>query len=179
MAFRNLLKLQKQLIPQLNINRSIAIMSIKCGRFKSSEKFQGIQNHPNVEVIENPPEWKYVEHLLGSKLIPQPETKSEYPSGWQPQNPEKYKELPYFIKRTRNFMLPVYLDVTFRGTRRKTFIKNIEGDIWKLEQDLIDVIKQRIGNNPVYSQINEMNRSITIKGDYVTLIQKYLYSIGL
>jgi large subunit ribosomal protein L49 len=154
-------------------------MPINCGRFKTSEKFQGVEHHPEVEVITNPPEWKYVEDLLGKKLVPLPETKKEYPSGWQPPNPEKYKSLPYFVKRTRNYMLPVFLNITFRGDRRRTFIKNIEGDIWQLEQDLHKIIRDRIGNNPVYSQINEMNRSITIKGDYVTLVQKHFYRQGL
>lgn len=130
-------------------------------------------------MIKNPPEWKYVEDLLGKKLIPQPEPKREFSSGWQPQDPAKYKDLPYFVKRTRNHMLPVYLDITFRGSRRITFIKNIEGDIWKLEQECIDLIKSKTNNNPQYSQINEMNRTIKIKGDYVILIQKYLYSKGL
>lgn len=155
-------------------------MPSKCGRFQSSEKFQGVEQHPKVEVIENPPEWKYVEHLLGKKLIPEPTAnKNEYPSGWQPQNPEKYKELPYFVKRTKNHMLPIYLRIGFRGNRRLTTIRNIEGDIWQLEKDCINVIQQRIRNNPVYTQINEMNRSIKIKGDYVTLIQKYFYNKGL
>ena len=154
-------------------------MPLKCGRFRSSEYFQGSEHHPEVEVIKNPPEWKYVEHLIEKKLIPQPEFKAEYSSGWQPQDPEKYKDLSYFIKRTRNHMLPVYLRITYRGNRRITFIKYIEGDIWKLEQECIDLIKSKTSNNPQYSQINEMNRTIKIKGDYVTLIQKYLYSKGL
>lgn len=154
-------------------------MPINYGRFVGSEKFEGIDRHPNVEVIENPPEWKYVEELLGQKLVPQPELKPEYPSGWKPQDPEKFKDLPYFIKRSKNHMLPVYLSITYRGFRRVTYIKNIEGDIWQLEKDCMELIRSRIGNNPVYSQINEMTRTIKIKGDYVTLIQKDLYNKGL
>lgn len=151
----------------------------KFGRFQSSEKFEGIDKHPEVEIIHNPPEWKYVEQLLGKKLIPQPEPKAEYPSGWKPQDPEKYKKLPYFVRRTKNQMVPIYLKIQFRGMRRHTYIKNIEGDIWKAESDFIQIIKERIGNLPVYSQINEMNGLIRIKGDYVTLLQKYLLTQGL
>jgi large subunit ribosomal protein L49 len=132
-----------------------------------------------VQVIEDPPEWKYVEYLLGNPLIPVPEKKEAYPSGWQPQDPEKYKHLPYYTKRTRNHMLPIFLTVKHRGSRRDTWIRHIEGDIWQLEQDCVKVIKERIGNNPVYSQINEMNRFIKIKGDYVTLLQKFFYRNGL
>lgn len=149
------------------------------GRFQSSEKFEGIDKHPEVEIISNPPEWKYVEELLGKKLVPLPEKKEEYPSGWQPQDPKKYKQLPYYIRRSRNHMVPVYLRIKFRGTQRRTVIKNIEGDIWKANEEFIKAIKARIGNNPVYTQINEMHGVIKIKGDYVTLIQKYLLDKGL
>lgn len=154
-------------------------MATKYSRFRSSEQFQGAEHHPEVEIIKNPPEWKYVEDLIGMKLIPQPDIKPEYPSGWQPQDPEKYKNLPYYVKRTRNHMLPVYLQITHRGSRRVTIVKHIEGDIWQLEKECIELIKSKTNNNPQYSQINEMNRIIKIKGDYATLIQKYLYSKGL
>lgn len=153
--------------------------SINLGRFQSSEKFESIEKHPEVEIIPNPPEWKYVEQLLSKKLIPEPTPKVEYPSGWKPQDPEKYKELPYFVSRTRNHMMPVYLKIGHRGLRRRTYIRNIEGDIWQAEKDFVQVIQKRIGQCPVYTQINEMNRQIIIRGDYVTLIQKYLYSRGL
>lgn len=127
---------------------------------------------------QNPPEWKYVEELLGYQTIPKPTSKSEYPSGWCPPDPSKNKNLPYFIARTRNFMVPAYLHVGFRGYRRTTQVKHIEGDIWKLEQDLRNLIQGRT-KKPCYSRINEMNRTIVFKGDYVTLIQKYLYTLGL
>lgn len=117
--------------------------------------------------------------MLGKKLIPQPELKTEYPSGWKPQDPEKYKELPYYIKRSKNHLLPVYLKVQFRGMRRRTYVKFIEGDIWQAEKDFVQAIQERIGKLPVFTQINEMNRQIIIKGDYVTLLQKFLYNKGL
>jgi large subunit ribosomal protein L49 len=117
--------------------------------------------------------------LLGKKLIPVPTSKAEYPSGWKPQDPEKYKELPYYIKRSRNHLLPVYLAIHFRGMRRRTYVRNIEGNIWQAEKDLVGAIQARIGNLPVFTQINEMNRYIIIKGDYVTLLQKFLYAKGL
>lgn len=155
-------------------------MPIKYGRFQSSEKFQGIQNHPEVEVIRNPPEWKYVEELLGMKFVPTPDVKAEYPSGWKPQDPETYKHLPYYVKRTKNHMLPVFLDIKHRGFRRLTFIKHIEGDIWQLEKEVVEIIKERLNkDSPVYTQINEMTGMIKIKGDYVTLVQKYLLNKGL
>jgi large subunit ribosomal protein L49 len=137
-----------------------------------------VDKHPDVEVIYNPPEWKYVEQLIGNTTIPKPTVKSEYPSGWAPPDPSRYNKLPYFVGRTRNFMMPVYLAITFRGQRRVTRVKFIEGDIWKLEAELHELIEKRTGKT-VYSQINEMNRQIQFKGDYVTLIEKYLFDKGL
>lgn len=75
-------------------------------------------------------------------------------------------------------MLPVYLVIRFRGQRRVTKIKNIEGNIWRLEQELHQLIEDRVGKR-IYSRINEMNRQIVFKGDYVTLVQKYLLDRGL
>lgn len=134
--------------------------------------------HPEVEVIQNPPEWKYVEQLIGLPTISPPKMKAEYPSGWTPPNPEKFKLLPYFVERTRNFMVPVYLLITFRGQRRVTKVRNIEGDIWKLESELHALIEKKSGKK-AYSRVNEMNREIRFKGDFVTLVQKYLISKGL
>lgn len=145
--------------------------------YMSSERYAGIDRHPEVEVIRNPPEWKYVEQLLGKPTIPKPTVKSEYPSGWTPPDPARYKRLPYYIERTKNHMYPVFLHITFRGQRRITKVKYIEGDIWKLEADLHALIQQRVGWR-VYSRINEMNRQILFKGDFVTLIQKHLAALG-
>lgn len=144
----------------------------------SSQQYEGVEQHPEVEVIKNPPEWKYIEHLIGKSQIPVPLVKSEYPSGWTPPNPALNKDLPYAVHRTKNFMVPVYLEITFRGTRRISFLKNIEGDIWKLNQELVELIERK-GGKRAFSRVNEMNRTIKFKGDYVTLIQKYLLSKGL
>lgn len=152
-------------------------MPSRLSSYLTSERFHGIEQHPDVEVIHNPPEWKFVEHLLGKETIPKPLVKEEYPSGWSPPDPARYKDIPYFIERTKNFMLPVYLSITFRGQRRLTKLKNIEGDIWKMEADLHQLIEKRAGRR-VYSRINEMNRQIVFKGDYVTLVQKYLLDKG-
>lgn len=129
-------------------------------------------------MIQNPPEWKYVEDLLGKPTIPLPLVKPEYPSGWTPPNPEKYKDLPYFVARSKNFMVPVYLQIKYNGLSRRSILKNIEGDIWQLDKELHELIEKK-AKKRVFSRVNEMNRQIMFKGDYVTLIQKYLISKGL
>ena len=40
--------------------------------------------YTDVEISKSPEEWKYVERLLPSKIIPKPQPKVEYPSGWKP-----------------------------------------------------------------------------------------------
>lgn len=131
---------------------------------------------PTIEIIKNPPEWKYVERILPPKTVPTPTTKDEYPSGWTPQKAEAFQH-PYFVTRTRNFMLPVYLRLDHRGFRRTTTIKNINGDIWELYHDVIAHIKYYMARNE-RAQVNEFTRQIIINGDYVNLMKNYLTSKG-
>jgi len=177
MAFRSILQLPNKFIQLSSFKRTISIFPSLSSNFRASELFKGIEQHPEVEVIWNPPEWKYVEYLLGKKTVPIPKVKQEYPSGWTPPDPAKYKNFPYFIERTRNYMLPVYLNTKFRGLRRITKITGIEGDIWKLEADLHQLIEKR-AKKKIYSRINEMNRQIVFRGDFVTLVKKHLIAQG-
>jgi large subunit ribosomal protein L49 len=74
--------------------------------------------------------------------------------------------------------VPVYLEILQNGTTRRSVVKHIEGDIWALDEEIRKLITKKTGKRS-YSRINEMNRKIVFKGDYVTLIQKYLISKGL
>lgn len=131
---------------------------------------------PNVKVEQNPAEWKYVEEILAPLIIPQPTVKSQYPSGWKPQTIDP-KSTPYFIKRNRNHMVPVHLRITFRGTRRHTCIRGIQGDIWKLETELRvfleDYLKKKMS-----MRVNEFNGELRILGDHVNLVKHFLTEKG-
>lgn len=131
---------------------------------------------PNVEVCDSPPEWKYVEQILPKPTVPVPTPKKEYTSGWTPQSPEALKQ-PYFIKRSRNHMVPVYLNLSFRGTRKQTIVRNIKGDIWKCNEELMDYIEYYMAKKE-RSHVNEFTQQIRINGDYVNLIKDYLASKG-
>lgn len=131
---------------------------------------------PDIEIIKNPPEWKYVERVLRRKIIPVPESKAEYPSGWTPQQPTAFQQ-PYFVTRTRNYMVPVYLRIGHRGWKRTTTIKNITGDIWTLYHDVMHHIKEYMARDE-RAQVNEFTRQIIINGDYVNLIKDFLISKG-
>lgn len=135
-----------------------------------------LNQQPNIDIVKNPPEWKYVERVLPPKTVPIPSQKSEYPSGWTPQSPDVLNET-YFIRRSREHMVPVYLAIDYRGTRRRTIVKNISGDIWKLHNELMAYIEYYMVKKE-RSRVNEFTGQIIINGDYVNLLKDYLITKG-
>ncbi|KAF5285346.1 hypothetical protein FQA39_LY04445 [Lamprigera yunnana] len=124
------------------------------------------------EVSQNPEEWKYVERTLPAPTVPTPIPKDKYPSEWKPQGKNLINK-PYFISRTKNHMLPVYLCISQRGMRRITKIRNIQGDIWLLEQQLRKFLEPQ-NDRPIRSQVNEFVRHIRFHGDHVNAIKYWL-----
>lgn len=151
---------------------------IRHSSFRSSEPLKDIEaNHPQVEIVRNPPEWKFVEAILAKQIVPTPTPKSAYPSGWQPQV-NAVTEMPYFVPRTKNHMHPVYLTRTFRGMRRITKLRRVQGDIWQLEKELHATIEKRIGKD-IVTRVNEMSGQIWFRGDFVNIVKEYLIAKGL
>ncbi|XP_059619878.1 large ribosomal subunit protein mL49 [Phlebotomus argentipes] len=149
---------------------------VRHSSFRSSPEFGQLDDHPRVEIAQNPPEWKFVERLLSPVAVPVPKIHSTYPSGWRPQQPDATKR-EYFVARTRNHMLPVYMIEKFRGTKKITIVKNIEGDIWKLEQELRSVVEQAM-RKKIFSHVNEMSGKIKFTGAFVNLIKNHLVEKG-
>ncbi|KAK9729703.1 Mitochondrial large subunit ribosomal protein (Img2) [Popillia japonica] len=102
---------------------------------------------------------------------------TEYPSGWKPQE-NITEDLPFYITRTKNHMIPVYLKISQRGTKRLTYVKKIQGDIWLMEKKLLEFL-QREEIRPIRSQVNELARHICFHGDYVNAIKYYLMKNNL
>lgn len=75
-------------------------------------------------------------------------------------------------------MQPVYLDVTYRGTKRLTSVKRIKGDIWKLENDLKSYLQETKNQKLIPTYVNELSGEIKFKGDHVTAIKQWLTSKG-
>lgn len=140
---------------------------------------ENIENeYPKIEIFKDSVEWKYVEKLLAPKIVPRPALKEEYPSEWTPQKlNRKSNKQPYFIERTKNHMIPVYIDRTFRGMRILTKLRRVEGDIWALESELKNIIETSTGKK-IITRVNEMNGQIEFKGDHLNLIHDYLMSKG-
>ena len=146
--------------------------------YKQSEFVCDLENFTKkYEVSKSMEDWKYVERLLPLKVVPEPTPKSEYPSTWQPQS-EDAKNFPYFVARSRNHMMPVYLKVYGRGSKRITSVKRIQGDIWLLEQELRKFLQSE-QIRPIRSQVNELSGAIYFHGDYVNAIKYWLTKRGL
>lgn len=127
------------------------------------------------ETSRDPEEWKCVENILPPLTIPQP-VKKEYYSGWKPQA-ENLQERPYYIRRTKNHMIPVYLLLAQNNIRRHTVIKHIQGDIWLFEKELTDFLKT-LTIKPIRIQVNEFVGNIKINGDFVNAIKYFLEQKG-
>ncbi|XP_058059474.1 large ribosomal subunit protein mL49 [Anopheles bellator] len=155
---------------------NVAITPIRLSSFRSSEPVGDIAQFPEVEVVRNPPEWKYVERILAPRTVPAPRPKESYPSGWQPPNPQA--GLKYTVLRTKNHMLPVYLQRSFRGQRRITAVRRVEGDVWQLEAELRYLIEKQL-NRPIITRVNEMTGQIALKGDHVAVVEKFLLEKGM
>ncbi|RZC34544.1 Img2 domain containing protein, partial [Asbolus verrucosus] len=125
------------------------------------------------EVTRIPEEWKFVERVLPPGLVPEPVKKPEYPSGWKPQG-DDFTNSPYFIARTRNHMMPVYLKIMQRGHKRHTIIRKIQGDIWQLEKHLRPFLEDLIKPKPLRLQVDEFAGKICINGDHVNAIKYWL-----
>ncbi|XP_072947527.1 large ribosomal subunit protein mL49 [Epargyreus clarus] len=135
-----------------------------------------IKEQYEFEVAKNPPEWKYVERLLPFDTIPPVTPKESYPSGWIPPK-EEARNLPFMIVRTRNHELPIYLGITYRGIRKISKVKRIEGDIWLMNDEIKEYLKNK-HQRYVETRVHELGHFIEVKGDYVTCLKEWAHSKG-
>ncbi|XP_053576092.1 39S ribosomal protein L49, mitochondrial [Bombina bombina] len=127
-------------------------------------------------IVESQDEYHFVERLIPPTRIPEPpKHQSKTPSGWIPPR-DPPPDLPYIIRRSRMHNVPVYTDIT-HGNRQMTVIRKIEGDIWALSADVQAFLTQLTGKErPI--QVNEVNRTIRIKGYYDKELQAWLAEKG-
>ncbi|XP_033733852.1 39S ribosomal protein L49, mitochondrial-like [Pecten maximus] len=122
-------------------------------------------------------DFKYVKKILPPETVPEPpEVTKPTPSGWVPQR--ENGEKGYWIRRTKNHMLPVYLIVKNGGTDRVTSIKKIEGNIWLFDEDLRNALEKMLDKR-ILTQINEVTRTVKLKGNYMREVGEFLVSQGL
>ncbi|XP_041981319.1 probable 39S ribosomal protein L49, mitochondrial [Aricia agestis] len=128
------------------------------------------------DITKDPADWKFVERLLPLESIPQFTPKEKYPSGWIPPK-EEAKNLPYFIARTKNHEVPIYLNRSYRGQRQISKIKHIEGDIWAMNDEIKAYLKNT-HKRYVETRVHELGKFIEVKGDFVTSLHNWAYSKG-
>ncbi|XP_023014230.1 mitochondrial ribosomal protein L49 [Leptinotarsa decemlineata] len=145
---------------------------VRWSSYKSSPFLEDVEVNTKYEVTKDPHDWQYVQRALPVHIVPEPLKKEVYPSGWKPQG-EEMKSKPYFVERTRNHMIPVYLKLGQRGIRKHTIIKNIQGNIFQLENDLLKFLHKDTFK-PVRSHVNEFAGFIRMNGDYVNAVKYWL-----
>ncbi|XP_001844403.2 probable 39S ribosomal protein L49, mitochondrial [Culex quinquefasciatus] len=161
-----------------NLLRSAAapnVDSVRQSSFRSSEPVGDLGQFPEVEVEESTG-MEARRAVTCSRIVPKPLAQADYPSGWKPPMAATVDK-KYFVARTKNFMLPVYLRRSFRGQRIVTAVRRIDGDIWLLEAELRYLIEKKL-NKQIITRVNEMNGQIEFKGDFVTIVEGFLAEKG-
>ncbi|RZF39528.1 hypothetical protein LSTR_LSTR001049 [Laodelphax striatellus] len=142
-----------------------------------SSKLQGEpEEYTKFEIFKEPPEWKFVERLIPPPTVPVPKVRDVYHSDWVPQTAKPGKH-PYFIERTRNHQLPVFLSITKRGLRRLTYVRHISGDIWALADELSAHLNKLHKRN-VGIQVDEVSGKIVFRTDVYSDVAVWLLKKG-
>ncbi|AWP09121.1 putative 39S ribosomal protein L49 mitochondrial [Scophthalmus maximus] len=127
-------------------------------------------------VIESVEEYSFVERLIPLSRVPAPPHHAgPTPSGWMPPA-DSPPPLPYMIRRSRMHNIPVYSDLT-HGRRKTTLIRKVEGDIWALEKDVQQYLKNVTGRE-LPTQVNEVTMTLTVKGHFDKELKEWLASKG-
>uniref|UniRef100_UPI0037E7C2E9 large ribosomal subunit protein mL49 n=1 Tax=Semicossyphus pulcher TaxID=241346 RepID=UPI0037E7C2E9 len=127
-------------------------------------------------ILESTEEYKFVERLIPPSRVPDPpEHAGPTPSGWTPPA-DSPPPLPYMIRRSRMHNIPVYTDLT-HGSRKTTLVRKVEGDIWALEKDVKQFLKEVTGKE-LSTQVNEVTMTLKVKGHFDVELKQWLASKG-
>ncbi|XP_014271785.1 large ribosomal subunit protein mL49 [Halyomorpha halys] len=140
-------------------------------------KLYNPEDKVDFNVSKDPKEWKYVSRLLPGKYIPDPIPKDNFPSGWKPPSIDAANG-PYYVRRSRNHMVPVYLRICQRGINKRTTIRHVLGDIWLFSTDLKkyieDIVKHDVG-----VRVDEVGCRVVLRGDYWYYAQQFILEKGM
>ncbi|XP_026188689.1 large ribosomal subunit protein mL49 [Mastacembelus armatus] len=126
--------------------------------------------------LESTEEYGFVERLIPPSRIPAPPKRvGPSPSGWTPPA-DSPPPLPYMIRRSRMHNIPVYTDLT-HGSRRTTLVRKVEGDIWALEKDVKQFLKEVTGQE-LPTQVNEVTMTLKVKGHFDKELKDWLVGKG-
>jgi len=162
------------LLPELNV--TLIQSRVRNSSYVASEKEKSSDSYTTFHKVSSE-NWKYVERLLPSATIPSFPLKEDYPSGWTPPA-DSGLDLPFFVPRNKNHMMPVYLNFeAIRRERKITIVRHIEGDIWELERRLKAHL-DKVNNKTTVSQVHEVAMFIKFKGDHVSIAREWLINCG-
>ncbi|XP_034027958.1 39S ribosomal protein L49, mitochondrial [Thalassophryne amazonica] len=138
--------------------------------------FADATENKNSAILESTEEYKFVERLIPPIRVPDPPRHSgPAPSGWVAPA-EVPPALPYMIRRSRMHNVPVYTDLK-SGSRKLTLVRKVEGDIWALENDVREYLKEVTGKE-LPTQVNEVTMTLTVKGHFDKELKEWLLSKG-
>ena len=134
-------------------------------------------------VSTSPQDWQFVERLLPATLKPAVPKLDRYPSGFLPQKngPDESVEMyQYYVGRTFNHMLPVYLDSLCKDNSEHLFttVKRAEGNLYQLRKDIDDFLFAMYKREFI-CQVSELQNSLRYKGDLQEEIKIFLLNKGL
>lgn len=144
-------------------------------------------NVPKIPYESSKEDFKWVKKIISDGTIPPPRADLPVPtpSGWIPPNPEISKNYPYSVRRSRNHMLPVYFQEKHRkvaershGTRSLTVIKNVDGDMWALAEDLRSLLEPKCDGGLFLCQVDEATRQLRIEGIFLEEVAQFLLNHG-
>lgn len=157
---------------KLHNHRSAAPSSAVGLRFVSNV----VPQDKRATILESTEDYKFVERLIPPSRVPDPpKHDGPSPSGWIPPA-DSPPCLPYMIRRSRMHNIPVYTDLT-HGNRRMTLVRKVEGDIWALEKDVKEYLKELTGKE-LPTQVNEVTMTLKVKGHFDKELKDWLISKG-
>jgi len=138
--------------------------------------------------VESKEEFHWVKRLLPPTQIPTPPEHKKYPtpSGWVAPRISPDFKLPYYVRRDRCHLFPLYLECRRDQLNPKTFefdyveivaMKNIEGDVFACERDLRTFLEKIVGRR-IGTHVNEAQRKIRVKGADRSLLEQFLIANG-
>lgn len=152
--------------------------------YAGNEQTEGAKQYTSVKNVTTPELWSFVEQLSRHKIAPQVPTRKlgepvkPMPSGFIPP-PEEAPDLPYFIPRTRNYLLPVYYNLSNDPEECFTFVKNVQGDLWLLEEHLRKHLESLDSSeNRMISFVREPDEQVGFRGRHLKPIVDWLHAQG-
>lgn len=148
-----------------------------------SEIYEGGPDENNFTKVRSltetePQRWYWVQRLMPKQTLPRSsfEPGKQYPSGYKIPSAGP-PDLPYFVQRTRNHLLPVYKVVEKEDERVKTVIQRVDGDIWQLEQEIRTRLEAK-HQKRIITGVNEVRGEVSFLGNHVFDVVEYLEELG-